>query len=240
MRSLSDIKRYFIQRLVFFRFKLNNKYSKMSCSEVFSEIYKEHLWGGGEEPWSGSGSHDTNVVAPYVEMVNEFIKNNKCTSLVDLGCGDANVGLQYKIDSYIGVDVVDFIIDQNIANTKERDGVSFHCCNIISDELPNADLCIIRQVLQHLSNSDIQKILNNVKKYKYVLVSEDVTKQEYLSKYNIDKQNNHITRTYVDSGVYIEKEPFYVDCEVVNIIPLDEKRELRTILIENDYVACKE
>lgn len=233
MKSLSAIKRYFIQRLIFFRFKFKNKYSKMSCSEVFSEIYREHLWGGSEELWSGSGSHDANVVTPYVEMVNEFIKSKKCASLVDLGCGDANVGLQYDVDSYIGVDVVDFLIDRNNENTKEREGVSFKCCNIISDELPNADLCVIRQVLQHLSNSDIQKILNNVKKYKYVLVSEDVTKQEYLSKYNIDKQNNHITRTYVNSGVYIEKQPFCVRCKLVNIIPLDSKRELRTVLIVN-------
>ena len=49
-----------------------------------------------DAPFSGPDSHDVLVVDPYVAGVRTFIANNFVTppDVVDLGCGDFNVGKQ--------------------------------------------------------------------------------------------------------------------------------------------------
>ena len=66
---------------------------------------------------------------------------------------------------YAGCDVVPSLIE-HLNETYGGENIEFHCRNIVEDELPDGDLCLIRQVLQHLSNREIERILNNVKKYK--------------------------------------------------------------------------
>jgi hypothetical protein len=48
------------------------------------------------------------------------------------------------------------------------------CADIIEDKLPEGDLCLIRQVLQHLSNRQISRVLANCTKFPYLVVTEDV------------------------------------------------------------------
>ncbi|MFN5513605.1 MAG: methyltransferase domain-containing protein [Cyanobacteriota bacterium] len=77
-----------------------------------------------------------------------------------MGCGDFQVGQQLLplCSSYIGIDIVKVLIENN--NNKFKDTkASFLCLNIIEDDLPTGDVCFVRQVLQHLSNAEITKIL---------------------------------------------------------------------------------
>src|SRR6267143_6240182 len=62
-----------------------------SRAEVFAETYEKHVWGGGNEPFSGGGSRGP-VVDAYVEAVLGFIEQRGLRSIVDLGCGDFHVG----------------------------------------------------------------------------------------------------------------------------------------------------
>jgi hypothetical protein len=52
--------------------------------------------------------------------------------------------------------------------------------------LPEAELIVVRQVLQHLDNKSIATILEKCKKYKYALITESI----YInaSEYNIDNR----------------------------------------------------
>jgi hypothetical protein len=84
-------------------------------------------------------------------------------------------------------------------------------------------------VLQHLSNSDIQKVIDNVKgKFKYVLVTEHVAKNPTVP--NIDKKSNGACRT--GSGVYLDKAPYSLETEEVLTIPMRKETELRTFLVK--------
>ena len=66
--------------------------AKLTCKEVFTQIYRENRWGGVPgEIYSGPGSGE-EAAGPYVEAVAAFIRKMNVQSVVDLGCGDFRVG----------------------------------------------------------------------------------------------------------------------------------------------------
>lgn len=179
---------------------------------VFSEIYASGAWGKtGEKPISGRGSHDLNVISPYVETIKELSESEgfKGLAFVDLGCGDFNVGSQLAplASSYHGIDIVDSVIQRNIAD-HGCDHVRFSCLNIIDDPLPTGNVCFIRQVLQHLSNAQIIKILNKLSSYEWVFLTEHHPLDAHLRKKNADKRAGADIRIHGDSGLFFDHEPF--------------------------------
>jgi len=68
---------------------------------------------------------------------------------------------------------------------------------------------IIRQVLQHLSNDDIQHALTNYigKTTKYLIVTEDLPSTDQFIA-NIDKPTGVGIRLKLGSGVDLEQQPF--------------------------------
>ena len=64
-----------------------------------------------------------------------------------------------------------------------------------------------RQVLQHLSNADIKKILNKAEKFKFLFITESVYDAPDAVP-NIDKQADNQTRVHLKSGVYLEHAPY--------------------------------
>jgi hypothetical protein len=104
------------------------------------------------------------------------------------------------------------------------------------DSLPPADLLTIRQVLQHLSNNKIKKILNNVNKYKYVIITEHLLKDGFVKKHNKDKPTGPDIRLIDNSGVYINKPPFNLPCMEILSCRLDaygKEAYLKSFLIIN-------
>ena len=144
-----------------------------SPKDVFSDIYDRNRWGGERgEMYSGSGSRGEAAVQ-YANSVMDFILSNNIKSVVDLGCGDFFIGQQIAevVESYIGIDVVPSLIELN--NKKFcSDNVSFICADITTDDLPDGTLCLVRQVLQHMSNAQIARLLFRLRKYEFVIVTE--------------------------------------------------------------------
>lgn len=183
----------------------------ISTKEVFTKIYTNNVWGGEAGTFcSGSGSQIA-VARKYCEMVKEFVMRHDVKTILDLGCGDFNVGknLQVQGAKYVGIDIVQPLIDRNI-NEFGSNNIEFRCVNIIVDELPEADLVLVRQVLQHLSNDQILKVLNKLKKYPFVLVSEHYPAEGVHVVPNIDKPHGSDTRLVDNSAVYLDKPPFNV------------------------------
>jgi len=193
--------------------------SSRSPESVFSEIYASGTWGDGDEPNSGSGSDDL-VSAPFVDVVRRLIVEKEITSVIDLGCGDYRVSgklADLPID-YTGVDVVPALVARNTAAFgSER--IRFLCRDITKDPLPSGDLCIVRQVLQHLSNAQISRVLDQLSAFRYVVVAEHHPAR--LFKPNLDKDTGADTRIDFDSGVYLEHLPFNVkNVQVIATTPL--------------------
>ena len=214
------------------------KFRKKSRKETFSHIYAKKLWGGaGESFYSGTGSYEDCYVAPYCELIHAFISEHNIHRIVDLGCGDFQVASQWITEhvQYEGIDVVPELINYNIKKYG-KENIHFQCLDIVEDKLPDGELCLIRQVLQHLSNSEILQILNKVKKYKYVIVTEHIRQKEYAHKYNVDKGHGARIRTLRQSGVYLDEAPFNVKVEKLMTLPYgskDERQELVSVLIKN-------
>jgi SAM-dependent methyltransferase len=196
------------------------KLAMLSTKDLFSKIYSEKMWGSDAEDqpfYSGPGSSNPNTLK-YIEELSSFIQANGIKSILDIGCGDFRVMKSVTGQNpqviFTGVDVVPDLIKYNQEHFADS-RTSFICLDAIeSPDLPDADLLTIRQVLQHLSNSQISKILSKTGKYKYILITEHLPMEDE-AKINVDKiPGDHIRLAY-GSGVYIDKAPFNLDAEKI-------------------------
>ena len=207
--------------------------------EIFSQIYKNNLWGGGGF-YSGPGSRDNQIINPYIKLLKNLLSNNKFSSICDIGCGDFWIMRQVLNNTtckYYGIDVVPNLIAYN--NEHFGNGnIQFINMDASKEDkvLPAADLLIIRQVLQHLNNHDIQIILNKSKNYKYVLITEHIYEGEYVQ-YNLDKTVGADIRVSRLSGIYVEKAPFSMN-NIIHLlhVPQDEGVIRTSLIINSNFV----
>lgn len=200
-----------------------------STEQVFSEIYKENAWGGEKgDFYSGGGTTIENIANKYVEYFDSIQSEFKLSELavVDLGCGDMRIGgrIAPLFRSYTGVDVVKDLIQHH--NEKlASPSVSFKHLNIVDDELPEGDVCLVREVMQHLSNEQILEIIPKLGKYKYVFVTEHIPTPNPDLKFNLDKPHGGDVRLYDNSGVYLTKPPFNVlESKVEKVLEVEGHR----------------
>lgn len=186
------------------------RFSKMSAEGAFTDIYSSKRWGSkkGEKFYSGKGSHHSTVVKPYIECVLSIIRElDTPSTVVDIGSGDFHIGSQISgfTEHYYACDIVKYLQEYNRTKFKEKN-VSFLHLNAVLDEWPKGDIVLIRQVLQHLSNSDIMVIIKKFKKYKTIVVTEHVPFGNY--KKNLDINVGFATRLLRGSGVDLLASPF--------------------------------
>ena len=195
--------------------------SNKTAREVFTEIYKKGTWGGEFGTfYSGKGSSDEAVTIPYLKKIIEFLQQfgpNK-PRLIDLGCGDFEIGknfIQY-CSQYICVDIVYDLIEKHKASNL-ADHIHFVCLDIVEDDLPDGDICFLRQVLQHLSNEQIIKILVKLKKYKTIFITEHYPTDNPRIIPNINKVHGARVRVFDNSGVYLGKPPFNIPTSALQL-----------------------
>ena len=175
----------------------------MDNKKVFSKIYKEGLWNEG----SGDGSKIENV-GEYVDVLQKYIDKPEIKTVLDLGCGDWQFSKFLDLSSvlYLGVDVVDSVIDSNI-DLYSASNIDFISRDIITYELPQVDLIICKDVLQHLSNRDVISVLIKIiKSSKFALITNDFNPE---STSNIDIENGDYR--YLD----LTLSPFFLDVVTV-------------------------
>jgi hypothetical protein len=202
--------------------------------EIFATIYRKKLWGGRLSfgAHSGNGSRNKAVVSPYVSLVRNFLMSLDRPSVVDLGCGDFHVGSQLVdcAGDFIGCDVVDFIVEQN---RRRFPSVEFKVVNAIDDNLPEGEVVLVRQVLQHLSNAQVAKIVPKLSQYKYAVITEHVPGFAGFVP-NLDMQTGPDQRASFGSGVVLTEPPFNLKSKRDDV--LCEVREfggiIRTIVFE--------
>ena len=62
-----------------------------TVKNVFTDIYYKKKWGGSEDYYSGYGSHDIDIIMPYIDLLINIIINNDINTICDVGCGDFNI-----------------------------------------------------------------------------------------------------------------------------------------------------
>jgi SAM-dependent methyltransferase len=187
---------------------------------LFTKIYKNNKWGkdpDGNKYFSGPGSLDPNT-EKYKTVLKDFINDFDIKSVFEIGCGDFRIMKSVLSETdinYTGVDVVKDLIEHH-SNEYGNEKVNFmHMDAVSSENFPPADLCIIRQVLQHLSNKQIAEIIRKTKKYKYLIITEHVPL--YPNHKNVDKGMSGNIRLQKKelSGVFLDAPPFSLTSKVL-------------------------
>ena len=175
--------------------------------EAFTKVYENNIWGDNNDPnyegSSGTGSDINYNSKTYVPFLKHFIKKHKIKNIVDLGSGDFRTGMLIydKMHvNYTGYDAYKKLVDYN--NTK-YEGYGMYTF-IHSDfrekgereKIIPAELCILKDVLQHWPNADIIDFLDYLidsKKYKYILL---------CNCYKGNPENNTTHRTDIKPGQF--------------------------------------
>lgn len=149
--------------------------SKFGDLGVFDQIYSTSYWGNG----SGGGS-SPDATLPYKNFLENFIRSKGVKSIVDLGCGDWQFSrfVDFSGATYRGFDVAKSVINEN-RKKYSSENVEF---SLMDDycSLPPADLLLCKDVLQHLSNEEVVKVLNVLPNFKFSLITNDISNMSML------------------------------------------------------------
>jgi hypothetical protein len=131
--------------------------------EVFSNVYSRNLWGDPESV-SGPGSNRERAAAFRAELP-PLLEAFQVKTLLDAPCGDFNWmrDLQWRVERYVGVDIVPAIIEKNQRAYGNATRTFLHL-DLVSDPLPHADAIVCRDCLVHFSLADIHGALLNFKR----------------------------------------------------------------------------
>lgn len=177
--------------------------------DVMNQIYEKKLWGDNSADfYSGFGSHQQEIVKPYISVLSSFLSSFKDPLTVcDLGCGDFNVGKELVKYSkkYIAVDIVESLIRFNRKKFTDKN-LKFECLDIAVADLPSADCVLLRQVLQHLSNKEVLNVVEKLSNFKYVILTEHIPNKEFIP--NKDIISGQGIRLKKQSGINLLEAPF--------------------------------
>ncbi len=228
-QSLLVARRKFLLR------RTERRFRDASNAEIFSTVYERAHWGAdaGQGFDSGDGSRDPAVVGPYVEALRTFLTSLAVKpDVVDLGCGDFNVGRQVRpyAAGYIACDVVPALIERNRTLTDAAD-VDFRVLDIARDPLPAGDVVTIRQVLQHLSNADITQVVGKIAQYRYAIITDHQPAGGFTP--NVDIPSGPHIRVGIGSALDLAAPPFsmpFAEVRELCLVPSSEGGVIRTTL----------
>ena len=194
-----------------------NIFNQNTSEKRFNLIYKTNFWSSNESV-SGYGSELKNTINIEKEIIS-IIKKYQIKSILDAPCGDFN-WIKNVLDkdlTYIGGDIVQEIIDNNIRKFKNNK-LDFIKLDITKENLPDSDLMICRDCLIHLSFKSIKLFFENFKKSKinYLL----------LTTYKLKDTNKEIDNLDIPDGEYREidltRPPFLLPKPLHEILDKDE------------------
>jgi hypothetical protein len=134
----------------------------LDLRQRFEYIFETNLWGS-EESRSGVGSAiaETEMLRNQLPLL---LRNIGARSVLDVPCGDFRWLSEVALGvPYIGADIVEELVRANTDafGSEER---RFVCLDLTRDVLPKAGVVLCRDCLVHLSNTNIQLALANVKR----------------------------------------------------------------------------
>lgn len=203
--------------------------------KLFSYVYENNLWGESKSGGKYNSDSPPELTKPYRDYVSAFIQSHSIQRVVDLGCGDfeASSGIDIGNANYVGVDLYDQLIEYNNTHFGDEHH-EFMVRDLVEDELPPGDLCLITMVLYILSNEEALAVLKKLGQYRYVLITDGQADIHPSERRNIDKKTDKYTRRdYYNNGFYLELPPFNLDVKVVCEYKIPSGEIIRTMLLDN-------
>ena len=164
--------------------------SLQNTNQAFKKIYDEGVWGQDEngKGTSGYGSNP-QFNQKYIQFMRKFIIDNDIKSIVDIGCGDWQFSheIYHDLDvNYHGYDCVKHLIEKHKKSYSNIKKYNFHHIN--GDNVfksiknnRNADLLIMKDVIQHWTYDNILNFFENLNKktnFKHFILINDHTCDE--------------------------------------------------------------
>lgn len=157
-------------------------------------------------------------------FLQDFFRKNNIKSIVDCGCGDwqFSQNINFEGIDYKGFDVASFVVENNIKNF-QKEHINFFLYDGDFNALPEADLIICKDVLQHLPNAKVKEFIANLHKYKFALITNDIGE-----KFNYD----------ISLGGYrcldLRQPPFKLEAKIVHTIKrMPKAPDMPVMLWEN-------
>jgi SAM-dependent methyltransferase len=124
----------------------------------FTTAFEERVWKDGESV-SGPGS-TLQYTSDLRATLPGLIRALGCKSVLDAPCGDFNWMKEVDLTGldYLGVDIVPALIGELNAKYPQH---RFEVGDITVDPFPKVDFVLCRDVLFHLSNANIVRVLEN-------------------------------------------------------------------------------
>jgi len=152
--------------------------------KIFTSIYKSNHWVQDDDilpieniSVSGHGSNiNTEQFYNLEKNLNKLIESYNIESILDMPCGDflwMKEILKNKKINYLGIDIVEELIRKNKSKFKNNN-IEFETHDIVTFSSKRSfDLIIVRDLFIHIDNSDILKILDNIKHldFKYIALN---------------------------------------------------------------------
>ena len=179
--------------------------SASHSAERFRQYYEaEHSdWGNT----SGPGSDSFHTIE-YRSFVSKFVRLNNILRITDVGCGDWQFSrfIDFGSSDYIGYDVVDSVIKTN--NERYASRIMFSMMPDNLGDIRGGDLLLMKDVLQHLSDTDIYKFRDEVfPKFKFCLITNSFNKLD--TPQNVDIESGSFrcldltAKPYQINGCYV-------------------------------------
>lgn len=129
---------------------------------IFAGYAAFNRWGSAESR-SGAGS-TLEQTTRIREVLPGVLEAFEIRSLVDVPCGDGNWmrTINHGLERYVGVDIVPGLIE--VLRRTARENEHFICLDLVSDELPPADAVLCRDVLVHLTFSQVFSALRTIER----------------------------------------------------------------------------
>jgi hypothetical protein len=197
---------------------------------IFTNIYETKKWGSSlnNDNYNGSSGDGSTIEFNkdnYIPNIRKFIIDNNIKKVIDLGSGDWQCS--HLIYEDLNIDYNGYDAYEKICNNKRLyPQYNFTHLDFIKDKqkLENGDLCIIKDVLQHLCNTDINELLTyliDTKKYKFIIICNCC----YQHQDNIDIQNGDwraLSTTKFPLKTYNPKILFNYNQKEVSLITIVE------------------
>jgi SAM-dependent methyltransferase len=215
--------------------KIQRQYQSLSLTDAFAKIYESGAWG----PWASDGMPSSGLgsrpeyVEQWCSLVETELRSRRVGTVADLGCGNFAVGMAVTRFGYavIGVDIAQPVVDWD-RRVYPSERVSFVQADLASDPLPYADAAIVRQVLQHLSNSEVERVLANIlRTYPLAFITEHVYAGPGCVP-NIDMPHGPGTRVPMRSGIFVDRCPFSIPARILGDIYIAPREVMRTWVVE--------
>jgi len=173
--------------------EINAEINPTTFKDIFNQIYKNNAWGYAAQKFalcSGSGNSQ-EATMEYRAFLRKYMKENNIRSVLDVGSGI----WEFEHDeficngvAYIGLDCADAVVEFNREKYANCKNIIFVCEDIMNYDLDGKeyDLIILKDFLQHMTNTDVIRILDRIISHgKHILIMNDANQPADTTERNL-------------------------------------------------------